>query len=872
MAEFTPQTVKDGFLTFEGGMNSGSVPELLKPNELSMLVNGTVRGGFVTNRPSYRQMVLDYGGNTVLQQRVEKGRWQGGCYMQLGEGKGCLIASIGGRLFRFNISAASAFVVEITITGQTVNTVGFVVPAVGADVTITVFSTANFKSGYQIAINGKNYRVKEVVDGQVMIVTNVDDVPGTLIAVNSVVQFWDVNPATRLQAWLWQSEDTVIVNDGQSLPIFYNGATSRRSGGDAVKELPPGRMGAYGNGRNWMSLPDGVSYIASDLVGTYSSTGVPAYLRVTENAYLNGGGSFKVPGNVGSIYAMRFVAIPDTSLGQGPLLIFTPKMVFSCSTPFDRTVWTAVENPLQTVSLIANGGLSHYSTISVNSDVFYRSIDGIRSWILGRREFTSWGNTPISREMNRILDADDPALLYYSSAIYFDNRLLMTCSPVFTQKGIYHRGLVALDFDIISSMRGKLPAVYDGLWTGLTSLQLINGTFSTVERAFDFVLFAVTNDEPTIQLWEIQKSGEDYQDNGSIPILWQFETAALEFVGRGMTSLDVKRLINGELFVDDVLGLVNFQTFYRPDSFPCWVPWHDWAICQKNRDCGIDPLTGCLTLNDFKPTYRNRMGMGEPNPKDCYPVAQTPLREGTSFQIRIAISGHCRIQKQRYMAVPTDESVFARLDCTTLQCFGGQEPPPAEVFWNTEQSFEAVCPDGFSGEPVTATIPAHFISSPVSVEAANELALSAAQTRAEASLVCEADPTGCFLEEWGENDYRIAGYVDGVTVITNVASVSAQPAWDGTFPSYTVEEWRSGSDDAFSLGGKNMTRAVINFLGCDEDNNPLFRIGILANGGEYFIGFWNGAGSPTDGPVGTFTLTSSNVPGQTMNLTLEVVP
>lgn len=596
--QFTRQTVKDGFLTYEGGMNSGSVPELLKPNELALLVNGTVRGGFVTNRPAFNQKTLTFP-NSSVQTAVETGRWQGASYFQTQEANGCIVASIGGRIFRFNIAGSS--------------------PNVAASEIITSDSS--------------------------------------------------VNNANGTQSWLWQSRDWMIINDGQSLPIFYNGSVARRSAG-APNELPSGRMGAFGNGRNWMSLPDGQSYIASDLEGGPGALGVPAYLRTTENTYMNGGGSFKVPSGSGTIYAMRFVAIPDTSLGQGPLQVFTPNTVFSCNTPVDRAVWTTLENPIQTTSLIANGGLSHYSTISVNSDLFFRSGDGVRSWILGRREFTTWGNTPISREINRILANDDPSLLFYSSAIYFDNRMLMTCSPVFTQQGVWHHGLVALDFDIISSMRGKSPAVWDGLWTGMQVLQMVKGIFSGVERAFAFVLYGDTTDRsvrPVIQIWEILKTDADYQDNRSIPITWQFETGDCGFNSNGLTDQDMKRLVGGEVFVDQVLGAVTFQVDYRPDSYACWVPWHRWMICAKDRLCetGVD---GCMKLNNVKPQYRNRMGLGEPSGQVCDDSIEVPTREGTSFTFRYIITGTCRVRKQRYLAVPVPEDIFARMECTPDNC------------------------------------------------------------------------------------------------------------------------------------------------------------------------------------------------------------
>lgn len=88
-------------------------------------------------------------------------------------------------------------------------------------------------------------------------------------------------------------------------------------------QLPPGRMGVYGQGRVWMSLIDGKQFVVGDLRGGASGTAPENYrdavLSITENLYLVGGGTFSVPGPLGSITGMRFIAVINTSLGQGPL-------------------------------------------------------------------------------------------------------------------------------------------------------------------------------------------------------------------------------------------------------------------------------------------------------------------------------------------------------------------------------------------------------------------------------------------------------------------------------------------------------------------------------------------------------------------------
>ena len=44
----------------------------------------------------------------------------------------------------------------------------------------------------------------------------------------------DPNPASSTQAWIWQAENFLIVNDGISLPLFFDGVSTRRSYGPSV--------------------------------------------------------------------------------------------------------------------------------------------------------------------------------------------------------------------------------------------------------------------------------------------------------------------------------------------------------------------------------------------------------------------------------------------------------------------------------------------------------------------------------------------------------------------------------------------------------------------------------------------------------------
>lgn len=411
-----------------------------------------------------------------------------------------------------------------------------------------------------------------------------------------------------------------------------NTVTSRFSG----NELPPGKMGVYGLGRNWICLPDGRTFIASDIVGGSSGTVLnnfrDAVLKVAENTYLVGGGSFVVPGNVGEIKAMKFVATLDASLGQGPLQVLTPKIAFSCQAPVDRTIWAFVQNPILTESLITNGATAQDSTVSVNGDLMFRSIDGLRSLILGRRDFATWGNVPISREVQDIIDQDPPDLLAYASASDFDNRLLLTTGAVAGPLGTYFQSLIALNFDPISTLRGKAPSIYDGQWDGLNILKLVKGDFAGVERQFAFTFNSATT---SIELYEIAPS----KSVSPTPITWTFAPAIIDFGEKDPRTRQLKKLMDGEIYLDEITPLtdangnnipIEILVEFRPDYD---TVWHEWIKIKIASDAM---------------SYQPRIGLDEP-PRDSSDDSGRPWRVGYAFQVQITITGNARFMGARFL-------------------------------------------------------------------------------------------------------------------------------------------------------------------------------------------------------------------------------
>jgi hypothetical protein len=257
------------------------------------------------------------------------------------------------------------------------------------------------------------------------------------------------------------------------------------------------------------------------------------------------------------------------------------------------------------------------------------------------------------------MDRDSEDLLRFTSAVNFDNRYLITSEGVLTEgRGVYFRRIVPINFDPVSQLSGKSPSLYDSLyWTGLNIFQLVKGKFNTTERCFAFTLNNLTG---KIELWEILKSADPaIYDNDTERVTWSIQ-AFLDFGQKDPRVRDRIRLGESEIYVDELKGTVDFQAYYRPDDWPCWVPWHAWTECAKN-----DVPPG-------QPGFRPNMGLGEPLPPTrdasgnwqfCDPVNNRPLREGYTFHFLLVVTGQCRIKGGRYGATTVPQPTWAKPLC-----------------------------------------------------------------------------------------------------------------------------------------------------------------------------------------------------------------
>jgi hypothetical protein len=618
----------DGTTDFSAGVNSVKTttiqsqlnPNGLARNELGWLINASVRDGGISQRWGWQplQVLLPYN----APQLAGTGGYQGGFMYEPDFANPYLIFAVGGDIFKWD-------------------------PATNA--------VTNLSQQFNLR-HPKTEPIFYFCQAEKWL----------------VIQAGDLNKGGPVNK-------PVTDNMGNTLPLFWDGSTLRRSHGittnsppappnNGINEIPPATTMDYYMGRLWYAQGRTVS--AGDIVGgpsgTAANTQRDAVLNVTENPLVLGGDGFTVPSNDGNVRAVRHSANINAALGQGQLFIFTRRAIYALSVPVSRADWIASGNsgtdtskgqmPLLTVVQLVNGACSDRSIVAVNGDLFYQSLEpGIRSLVAAIRYFQQWGNIDISSNEERLLQLNDRSLLIYSSGIEWDNRLLMTALPIQKPQGVVHQAIAPLDFVPMSFFGAQLNPIWEGVYDGLDHFQLFRGDFGGLQRAFSVML---SRSDQSIQVWELTQA--NYFENGENRVIWQIETPAFNFG----TDFKLKKLQGGEIWVDRIHGTVDFIIEYRPDGQTCWVPWHRWQVCSA-KDCRED-TPACLDYPiapvPYGPGYRNSMVL--PFPAEmCDRQMNRITTVAHQFQARLTIKGYCRVRAIYLHATEFARQMYEKLTC-----------------------------------------------------------------------------------------------------------------------------------------------------------------------------------------------------------------
>lgn len=459
------------------------------------------------------------------------------------------------------------------------------------------------------------------------------------------------NRNTIPQSYMVQADRFHITQDGESKPIIFDGSKAWRAG---EGEVPVGTQMAYGMGRVCVAVKNNRQVAFGDLYGSHDGSEVvvngktkrkknfddpgDSVLQFSEATYLNEGFNASIAFALGEITGMRFAPQQDSAVGDGELLVFSESGVSSFFLSQPREFWK--DSAFQRVTLLGIGGRGHSMIVPFNGDLWFRSDDGWRSYRQARAEIQGWAHLPLSTEVAEYMRSDTPNLLKFGSAINFDNRLIATCSPRPNQGKVYHTGLTALDFDVLSTFGQATKPAWDGHWSKLKFLKLVSGKFDGVNRAFAFAIDA----DGKNQIYELTVNAYDDFDG---PVEWSMEMRSMDFD----TPMNEKEILGGDLWISEVTDEVEIEVESKTDSEPDWQPWTSVPVISKTGECQEITCGGVPTI---RKGYFPRRTLMKP-PKSCN--AETKKLNGRCFewQTKLSGTGHCRVDRFRLSAIQTVE-------------------------------------------------------------------------------------------------------------------------------------------------------------------------------------------------------------------------
>lgn len=558
------------------------------------------------------------------------------------------------------------------------------------------------------------------------------------------------NYPTFLHAWFAQAFEWLVIQDGGSKPILWNGIDAPRRATE--HEVPIGSVMASIHGRLVVASSDGTNQIAvGDIVYGSETTNTNDVIRFTETEYWAEGGAFGVPSFINDIMFMVPMPFLDTGNGQNELVIVGKDGATALDLSGPRETWK--DTRVQRVSQIGGGGISSHGYCLLNSDLIYRSTEGVRSYRNSRSEFQqSWRNTPISSDVRRWMGSNAGRYGQFCPMASWNNQVLVGVSPLIGKPNTldagfhrYHRGFVLLDAQPESNTLREGASVWQGLQTGIRPVVFVDGRIQDQHRCFCLSY----DQDGKNRIYEITTDQRnDWFEGQKRKIVSFYDTGLLGATDKS-TNFDLKMLNGGQIQVSGLNESANLSVSYRPESTPCYLPLYTQAV---GCDCP-ELVNSC-----FVPDLPDREKRNLPAAKaDCPPGSKKPGNVMLNLQARVEMEGAVTIDRMAFKFTPKgqDESV----DCAPSSCLPSdccpyeQEyayqlaspgtnpnvptvPPPDGIPQVFEATASAIftCPNG---QQSTATVTA---TSTISLEDALAKAKAAAALEAEANADCDNAP------------------------------------------------------------------------------------------------------------------------------------
>lgn len=636
--------VVEGMTSFIGGANSSVDPALLPQNQYSWGVNIQIRDGYPKTRPGF-----------VHVKSLPRGVVQGATYFKTGSNED-VISLIDGKLYSLKPTKKTADVVDVSPQGQS-----DVVVSRKASLTTTTSSVV-VTDGFNPAIvyNGSSsYRSKQITED----LSPTFESQATIGANNPRIRMPStagVSPGMLVKAERGIPENTLVVSvDSQTELTLSKNCTLTAlavlqfyAPGNLSSDvsIPIGDIVVYGNGRLWVARRN--ELFAGDLIGV----SLGSDLRFSETQYLTGGGNFYFSN---PITGLAFLPGGDTSTGQGDLIVFTKNDIHAIrSYIYDRTQWQTTSG-MQRQLFFGRGAESHDSIVVTSNDIFFRSLDGIRSLsqtLSGRTgslvKFTD------SLEAKRVVDYDTERWLQYTPAILFDGRYLLGAAPKvqkvsdgaggFTRDyNVVFSKILSRDLDAGVTEEGQVEA-FDGEWTGLQVCKFVEGSFDGKRRCFAVVCGSDGENalyELTLDAIEDQVPGEN-DSVVSLPISSSVEMRRFSFGD----PFQIKELLRADISFSETRKPVSWSLTYAPDYYPDFLPIQtgtvsfDYETVNLTTAAPPNLADGYKTFRTVKPT------------DSCVSGINRRSSVAYLFQPKVSWTGCAKLSLFRLHAVRKDSS------------------------------------------------------------------------------------------------------------------------------------------------------------------------------------------------------------------------
>ena len=631
-------------------MDSSKAPDLIGENYIAFAQNVTCRGGKPRTRPKFTQLGLtESEATTQLHDLQFQGRFD---YYDMTLGQTVIIQIHGGYVLRIdpltgdvdNLNPADPN--NATAYHWFVQADKFMVIQNGTDIPL-IWDGTTMRRSYT---GTNNPSVNNSSITRVGTTVTVTTAVAHGYSTNEYIQIDGTVPNGYIgQYYITVTSPTTFTFEADSTIVTpaTTPGTSRRA-----PEIPTGLYMEYILGRIALVSSDRKTIKVGDIIRGDVASNVANVLRFTEQQYISEAAEFSLPASQGRIAGIKAIPLQDTSTAQGGLMVFGERGTSSIDLSKERSTWQS--SPIQQVTFLDIGASAQNSIIGFNGDLIFRDHLGIRSYRSARGDLNTYGQTPISSEVSRILDNDGPTQLAYISSVKFDNRLLMTCTPVFAARpgggtDIYHRGLVVLDFTTLSGAGGKSSAAWDGVWTGLQIQSLGTGIYQGSTRCYA----SVYGDDFKNYIWRItaDDGADEPLDQDPTPIQCAVETKSFSF----NSEYDLKELLRFDIWISALIGSASFRVYYRNDSESCWTPWflgsdgNSFTRCNSVGNPLAETNPNSDGLSQARPGMRPQITLPTPT-FGCNPETSKDQRGFFETQLRIEWTGNVTLDKYRLLA------------------------------------------------------------------------------------------------------------------------------------------------------------------------------------------------------------------------------